>query len=60
MQPDYLTEGTTPRRTDGRVRVWAKILGGLQNAAGADPANNPRRMDSRRQLKGKVNKARTA
>lgn len=57
MEPSFISDGATPRRTDSRWFRWLKILGVIQNEAGADPDNNPRRSDTIRMLQEKVNKA---
>lgn len=56
-QPDFYPEGTTARITDTRKRTWVKILGAFQNFPGALADNNPRRTDTVKKLKVKVNKA---
>lgn len=55
--PEFYPEGTTPRRKDTRLRLWKKILGVYQNAAGALATNNPRIKDTLRKTKLKVNKS---
>lgn len=56
-QPAFLTSGDSPQRRDTKWFRWLRILGRLQNTAGANPANNPSRLDTLRQLKYKVLKA---
>jgi len=56
-QPSFLSKGDQPRRTDTRWFEWTRILGQYQNLPGADPANNPKRTDSLRQIMLKVLKA---
>jgi hypothetical protein len=53
-QPAFLSDGSTPRRTDAKWVRWTKILGKYQDAVGALPANNPARGDGIRVVKQKV------
>lgn len=55
--PTYYSEGTTPRLKDTKYKVWTKILGAIQNNVAANPAYNPRKSDTLRQVKQKINKA---
>jgi hypothetical protein len=48
---------TTNARADGKLRKWKKILGRLQNAAGALSVNNPKPADGLRRTKVKVLRA---
>lgn len=56
-EPAFLSGGDTPRRTDTRWTEAVRWLGQLQNMAGADAANNPRRTDSFRDILYKIARA---
>lgn len=56
-QPAFLNGGTTPHRADTRWFRWVRILGEYQNQPGADPSNNPSRLDTIWWLKYKVLRA---
>ncbi len=56
-QPDFYPEGTEPRRDDTKPKVWKKILGEIQNRPGARAVNNPRRDDTYRMTREKINNA---
>lgn len=58
-QPNFYSDGSTPRRTDTRLIIWRKILGAIQNNLGgaAVAANDPRFNEGLRQTKEKVLRA---
>lgn len=56
-QPSFLSKGDTPQRTDTKWTEAVRWLGQLQNQAGADPANDPRRTDSYRNVLYKIARA---
>lgn len=59
-QPSFLSFGSTPTRTDTKWFRWTRILGRVQNnLASPNAANNPRRNDSLRDIKLKINRALT-
>ena len=45
-QPSFYSEGIRPLPSDTQLKVWTKILGRVQNAAGASARNNPQRDDT--------------
>lgn len=57
-EPSFLSFGDTPHRQDTKWTAAVRWLGQLQNQAGSDPENNPRRTDSYRDVLYKI--ARTA
>lgn len=54
MQPDFLSFGTTPHRSDTAWTEAQRWLGALQNRACADPRNNGRRTDSYNRVLSKI------
>jgi hypothetical protein len=45
-EPSFLSFGDTSHRQDTKWTAAVRWLGQLQNQAGADPANDPKRTDS--------------
>ena len=59
-QPTWLSDGTTPRRTDTRRIITAKWLGALQNMLGTTfAANDPHPHDTWRVLLEKIDCAKS-
>lgn len=56
-EPSFLSKGDTPQRQDTKWTAAVRWLGQLQNQAGADPANNPKREDSYRTILYKIARA---
>lgn len=53
-QPSYYATGTTPNRTDPKLKRWTRILGVYQNRPGAQASNNPLPTDPVRRIKEKI------
>lgn len=57
-QPEFLSGGDTPRRTDTDWTAAVRWLGRIQNhLASPDPNNNPRKQDSLQQILTKIARA---
>lgn len=53
-QPEFFSDGTTGRVTDGKLWLLKKWLGVWQNKGGALAANNPRITDGERVTEDKI------
>lgn len=53
-QPTFFAEGSTPRRTDTKLRIQKKWLGELRNLGHGDSSMDPRRLDTKRQTQQKI------
>lgn len=53
-QDQFLSDGSTPRKTDARWFRWAKMLLRYQNVSGARAANDLRKTDTIREVKQKL------
>lgn len=56
-QPAFLSNGTTPLATDTKWFLWVRILGKVQNEAGALPHNDPKPTDTIRMLRLKLDRS---
>jgi hypothetical protein len=56
-EPSFLSGGEVNQYADTRLIRLLRILGSLQNRAGANPANNPNRRDTPRRLLVKMLRA---
>ncbi len=56
-EPSFLSGGATKQYADTRLVRLLRILGSVQNRAGANPANNPNRRDTPRRVMVKMLRA---
>lgn len=57
MEPSFLSWGDEPHRTDTAWTEAVRWLGRIQNEAGSDPENNPRRTDTFNRILFKIARA---